>query len=165
MTTPSSDRPPSDPFVLWRQIYEANERAWSTALERAMNSPAFAETQGKVLETFLQAQRAVRDQMRSYLEAVNVPTREDIARLGELIVGLEEKVDRLEDRLGSLEQSLREQSARDQAGSRAASSSTPRAASPRAASPRAASPRAASPRAASPTAAAPRRGGRRRSSG
>jgi polyhydroxyalkanoic acid synthase PhaR subunit len=126
MTTPSSDRPPSDPFVLWRQIYEANERAWSTALERAMNSPAFAETQGKVLETFLQAQRAVRDQMRSYLEAVNVPTREDIARLGELIVGLEEKVDRLEDRLGSLEQSLR-----DQAAARPASSSTPTAAGPR----------------------------------
>jgi polyhydroxyalkanoic acid synthase PhaR subunit len=139
MTTPSSDRPPSDPFALWRQIYEANERAWSTALEHAMNSPAFAETQGKVLETFLQAQRAVRDQMRSYLEAVNVPTREDIARLGELIVGLEEKVDRVEDRLGSLEQSLREQAA-----ARPASASTPTA--------------------PAPTAAAPRGGGRRRSS-
>jgi polyhydroxyalkanoic acid synthase PhaR subunit len=109
MTNNSSDRPPSDPFALWKQIYEANERAWSTALERAMSSPAFAETQGKVLETFLQAQRAVRDQMRSYLEAVNVPTREDIARLGELILGLEEKVDQLDDRLGRLEQSLREQ--------------------------------------------------------
>jgi len=144
MTTPSSDRPPSDPFALWRQIYEANERAWSTALERAMNSPAFAETQGKVLETFLQAQRAVRDQMRSYLEAVNVPTREDIARLGELIVGLEEKVDRLEDRLGSLEQSLR-----DQAATRAPSSTAS----------------VSSPTVASPTAAAQRRGGRRRSSG
>src|SRR5919206_4197601 len=118
MTNSSSDRPPSDPFALWRQIYEANERAWSTALERAMSSPAFAETQGKVLETFLQAQRAVRDQMRSYLEAVNVPTREDIARLGELIVGLEEKVDQLDDRLGRLEQTLR-----DQAAARAASPS------------------------------------------
>ena len=125
MTTPSSDRMPSDPFALWRQIYEANERAWSTALERAMNSPAFAETQGKVLETFLQAQRAVRDQMRSYLEAVNVPTREDIARLGELIVGLEEKVDRLEDRLGSLEQSLR-----TEAAARATSRSTAAATEP-----------------------------------
>ena len=113
MTT-SSDRQPTDPFVLWKQIYEANERAWSTALERAMNSPAFAETQGKVLETFLQAQRAVREQMRSYLEAVNVPTREDIARLGELIVGLEEKVDQLDDRLGRIEDKLRSQGSGEQ---------------------------------------------------
>ena len=125
MTTPSSDRPPSDPFALWKQIYEANERAWSTALERAMNTPAFAETQGKVLETFLQAQRAVRDQMQRYLEAVNVPTREDIARLGELIVGLEEKVDQLDDRLGRVEEMLR-----DQPSSPAASPSTAAAAQP-----------------------------------
>ena len=109
MTSSSSDRPPSDPFALWKQIYEANERAWSAALERAMSSPTFAETQGKVLETFLQAQRAVRDQMQRYLEAVNVPTREDIARLGELIVGLEEKVDQLDDRLARLELALRDE--------------------------------------------------------
>jgi polyhydroxyalkanoic acid synthase PhaR subunit len=127
MTNSSSDRPPTDPFALWKQIYEANERAWSTALERAMSSPAFAETQGKVLETFLQAQRAVRDQMRGYLEAVNVPTREDIARLGELIVGLEEKVDQLDDRLGRLEQSLREQSSGSQTSTASAAERTARA--------------------------------------
>ncbi len=108
MTTPA-DQPtgpaprPADPFELWRQIYDANERAWSTALEKAMATPAFAQTQGKVLETFLQAQKAVRDTMRSYLESVNLPTREDIARLGELIVGLEEKIDQLSDRFDQVE--------------------------------------------------------------
>ena len=96
-----------------------------------MSSPTFAETQGKVLETFLQAQRAVRDQMHRYLEAVNVPTREDIARLGELIVGLEEKVDQLDDRLGRLEQTLREQAA-----TRSASPSTSAVAAPTASQPR-----------------------------
>jgi polyhydroxyalkanoic acid synthase PhaR subunit len=99
----------ADPFELWRQIYETNERAWNTVLERTMASPAFAESSGKVLETFLAAQKTVRDNMRAYLEAINVPTREDIARLGELVVGLEEKIDQLDDRLAAIERSLRTQ--------------------------------------------------------
>src|SRR6266851_6123781 len=100
---------PQDPFELWRQIYDTNERAWSTILERTVNNPAFAESTGKVLETFLSAQKTVRDNMRSYLEQINLPTREDIARLGELIVALEEKVDQLDDRLSNIEATLRTQ--------------------------------------------------------
>jgi polyhydroxyalkanoic acid synthase PhaR subunit len=88
-----------DPFEFWRQIYEANERAWNASLERAMGTPAFAEAQGKLLETILSAQKTTRDSMRTYLEAINVPTREDIARLGEMIAALEEKIDQLDDRL------------------------------------------------------------------
>src|SRR5438477_9772393 len=107
---PSTDHPsssrPVDPFELWRQIYETNERAWNAILERTINSPAFAESSGKVLETFLAAQKTVRDNMRQYLEQINLPTREDIARLGELIVSLEEKVDQLDDRLASIEATL-----------------------------------------------------------
>jgi polyhydroxyalkanoic acid synthase PhaR subunit len=97
---------PTDPFELWRQIYETNERAWNAVLERTVNNPAFAESSGKILETFLSAQKTVRDNMRSYLEQINLPTREDIARLGELIVSLEEKVDQLDDRLANLERSI-----------------------------------------------------------
>jgi polyhydroxyalkanoic acid synthase PhaR subunit len=101
----SSSSRPTDPFELWRQIYETNERAWNAVLERTVNNPAFAESSGKILETFLSAQKTVRDNMRSYLEQINLPTREDIARLGELIVALEEKVDQLDDRLANLERS------------------------------------------------------------
>jgi polyhydroxyalkanoic acid synthase PhaR subunit len=106
----SSHRPP-DPFELWRQIYETNERAWNAVLERTVNNPAFAESSSKVLETFLSAQKTVRENMRSYLEQINLPTREDIARLGELIVSLEEKVDQLDDRLSRIETKLNEQQA------------------------------------------------------
>src|ERR687883_1488542 len=110
----SSRRPP-DPFELWRQIYETNERAWNTVLERTVNNPAFAESSGKLLETFLSAQRTVRDNMRFYLEQINLPTREDVARLGELIVALEEKVDQLDDRLSRIETSLRDRASADSA--------------------------------------------------
>ncbi len=107
MAKPEPGAAPTDPFEMWRQLYDANERAWSSALEQAMGQPAFAEQGGKMLETFLAAQKTVRDNMRTYLETINVPTREDIGRLGELIVGLEEKVDQLADRLTDIEEAIR----------------------------------------------------------
>jgi ribosomal protein L12E/L44/L45/RPP1/RPP2 len=97
----------TDPFETWRQLYDANERAWSTALGEAMGSPEFADSSGKMLETMLAAQKSVRDNMRTYLESMNVPTREDIARLGELVVGLEEKIDQVVDRLDVIEEAVR----------------------------------------------------------
>jgi polyhydroxyalkanoic acid synthase PhaR subunit len=102
-----SARPSSDPFEMWRQLYETNERAWTAALEGAMGRPEFGESSGKMLETMLAAQKAVRDNMRTYLETINVPTREHIARVGELVVGIEEKIDQLADRLDAIEDAVR----------------------------------------------------------
>lgn len=129
--TPDSRSPrPSDPFELWRQIYETNERAWNAVLERTVNNPAFAESSGKILETFLSAQKTVRDNMKSYLEGINLPTREDIARLGELIVSLEEKVDQLDDRLARIERSIAEASTSSSAAPARKPASTPTTAKP-----------------------------------
>jgi Collagen triple helix repeat (20 copies)/Poly(R)-hydroxyalkanoic acid synthase subunit (PHA_synth_III_E) len=97
----------ADPFETWRQLYDANERAWSDALGEAMGSTEFADSSGKLLETMLAAQKSVRDNMRTYLETMNVPTREDIARLGEIVIGLEEKIDQVADRLDAIEGAVR----------------------------------------------------------
>jgi polyhydroxyalkanoic acid synthase PhaR subunit len=112
MTKPDEPTGPADPFELWRQLYDTNEKAWSAALEQAMGSPEFGESSGKLLETMLAAQKSVRDNMRTYLETMNVPTREDIARLGELVVGLEEKIDQLGDRFDAIEEAVRAKRAR-----------------------------------------------------
>ncbi|MGH2499123.1 MAG: hypothetical protein ACRDF0_03410 [Candidatus Limnocylindria bacterium] len=96
----------SDPFALWRQWYEANEKAWGRAAAEGSDTEAFAQMQGKMLETFLAFQKSARDAATAQLQSLNVPTRDDIARLGELIVGLEEKVDQIGDRLERLEDRL-----------------------------------------------------------
>jgi ribosomal protein L12E/L44/L45/RPP1/RPP2 len=72
-----------------------------------MGSPEFADSSGRMLETMLAAQKSVRENMRTYLETMNVPTREDIARLGELVIGLEEKIDQVADRLDAIEDAVR----------------------------------------------------------
>jgi len=107
MTKTQDQSRADDPFETWRQLYDANERAWTEALEQTMSSPEFEESSGKMLETMLAAQKSVRDNMRTYLETMNVPTREDIARLGELVVGLEEKIDQVVDRLDTVEDAIR----------------------------------------------------------
>jgi len=112
----------TDVFGVWRELYDANEKAWTTALEQAMGTSEFGESSGRLLETMLAAQKSVRDNMRAYLETMNVPTREDIARLGELVVGLEEKSDQIVDRLDILDDVIRTQLAEagkiDQIGGR-----------------------------------------------
>jgi hypothetical protein len=97
----------TDPFEVWRQLYETNEQAWSAALEESMSGPDYDEASGKMLETMLAAQKSIRTNMRTYLETMNVPTREDIARLGELVIGLEEKIDQLADRFDGIEATVR----------------------------------------------------------
>lgn len=102
-----SERPETteqkDLYALWRQLYDANEKVWSQATGEFMESPAFAQWQGRMLETFLAFQKTWKDSATAQLQAANIPTRDDIARLGELILGLEEKVDQLADRLGAAE--------------------------------------------------------------
>jgi hypothetical protein len=107
MTRTEEAGPKADPFEVWRQLYDANERTWSAALEQAMGSQEFGDSSGKLLETMLAAQKSVRDNMRTYLETMNVPTREDIARLGELVIGLEEKIDQVIDRLDAIDDAVR----------------------------------------------------------
>ena len=107
MTKTEQAGPSTDPFEVWRELYDANERAWTSALEEAMSTPEYDVASGKLLETMLAAQKSIRNNMRTYLETMNVPTREDIARLGELVIGLEEKIDQLTDRFDAIEETVR----------------------------------------------------------
>lgn len=103
------DSPRLDPFDFWRQVYEANELAWTKAMKDVMTTQSYAESQGKMLETFLAFQKIMRDGMTAQLNSLNIPTRDDVSRLGELLVGLEEKVDQLQEQLASLDERLARQ--------------------------------------------------------
>lgn len=99
MSERSQSNDPKEVFAMWRQLYDANEKVWSKASGEFMDTPAFAQWQGKMLETFLGFQKAWKESATAQLEAANIATRDDLVRLGELIVGLEEKVDQIVDRL------------------------------------------------------------------
>ena len=98
--------PRFDPFEAWREFYEASEQAWTKSIREMTTTPDYVEIQGRVLETFLAYQKLLRDAMTSQLNFFNLPTRDDIGRLGELLVGVEEKVDRLDETVAKLQQTV-----------------------------------------------------------
>ena len=102
MTDAGKRDAPLDPFAIWRQSYEQAEQAWTRTLQQTTGTDAFAESLGRSLDSYLGFQKMLRDNMQLYLESLNVPTRNDIARLGELIVNLENKIDDLDDRVDTL---------------------------------------------------------------
>lgn len=97
-----------DPFEMWRQYYEANEQIWTKTMKDVMTSQGYAEAQGKMLEIFLSYQKVLREAMSAQLNTLNLPTRDDVSRLGELVVALEEKVDQLGDDVDRLEEQVGE---------------------------------------------------------
>lgn len=99
-------KPAFDPFELWKQFYEANEQAWTKTLKEMTTTQDYAEAQGKMLESMLAFQKTMRDSMSAQLSSLNLPTRDDVSRLGELILSLEEKIDQLDDRMPALEKRL-----------------------------------------------------------
>lgn len=99
MSGEKSDSAQADPFALWRQWYEASEKAWGKAAADATDSEAYAALQGRMLESYLAFQKTARDMATAQLETMNIASRDDVSRLGELILGLEEKIDQLADRV------------------------------------------------------------------
>lgn len=81
---------------LWMEQIEA----WAQVLAKVMNTEAFAELLGRSLTQVLtQTQRArevVGPQIDSALWQMNLPSRGQVERLAERVVGLEERLDDLE---------------------------------------------------------------------
>lgn len=109
-----------DPFKIWRQAFEVSEQAFGTAMEKALTTTQFAEANGKLMEAILLTMKAARGNVKTFLHTLNFPSREDTARLGQLIVALEEKVDQMHDRMDQLEGQLAEVLAALKAQSKAA---------------------------------------------
>src|SRR5947209_13414074 len=94
----SSQRPP-DPFTFFREWYNATSETWSKAAEEAVGSEQFMELNKRFLESYSAFYKTFRLANEEYFRNLQLPTRSDITRVAELVVALEEKVDRIEDTL------------------------------------------------------------------
>ncbi len=98
-----------DPMKAWKDAYDQTEKYWGKTLNETLKTEEYSAWMGSVLDMNLFYQKMINDVTKGYLEKMNVPTQEDIARVASLIVNLENKVDRieefLEDKMDGLEQS------------------------------------------------------------
>jgi polyhydroxyalkanoic acid synthase PhaR subunit len=93
-----------DPFAAWTSFYKELEPNLSQAMQKWLESEEYAAFSGQLLNSTLQMEQQVLKSKEMWLQSCNIPTLKDFTRLGELLVGLEEKVDVIDERLIRLEQ-------------------------------------------------------------
>lgn len=94
----SSTRP--DVGHLWRSWLTETERQWNAFFNDVMGTDSFGRFLGGYMEMYGTLQRLVAHNMERSLSTLNVPTRSDI-------VDLSERLSSVEQRLASIESSLR----------------------------------------------------------
>jgi hypothetical protein len=105
---------PASPELMtqWKQFLDQWINAWGKALEQAMSTDTFARAMGKQLEGFLDAagpaKKAAEQQIEATLAGLGMPSRSQVTALAAQIVGLESKVEAIEDTLDDVLRALRE---------------------------------------------------------
>ncbi len=81
---------------LWKDMYFKTEAAWADAFKELISTQTFVGVINKALEQNLSNENVTRQMMDKYMEMNPVPSKKDIARVAELVISLEEKIDQLE---------------------------------------------------------------------
>jgi hypothetical protein len=94
----SNNRP--DIGQMWREWLTETERQWNAFFNDVMGTDSFGRLMGGYMEMYGTVQRLVTHSMERSMSTLNVPTRSDI-------VDLSERLSTVEERLTSIESSVR----------------------------------------------------------
>lgn len=85
-----------DPMAMWRDWVATSERQWNAFLNNAMATDEFSQAMGRFMDVYLGMQKNMNEVMGKYLQAANLPTRDDVLGLGERLTALEDRLIRME---------------------------------------------------------------------
>jgi len=92
-----TEPPPADPFAFIKQWYDASSEAWSKMAGDVIANEEFLKAASEFLSSYARLYRSLRHNDEEYWHNLQLPTRSDVARVAELVVALEEKVDRIDE--------------------------------------------------------------------
>jgi len=81
---------------LWKEWYFRMEDIWSETFRELLSTKTFVNLMNSTLEQYLFNEKLNRQNMERFLETSPFPTKNDVARVAELAVSMEEKIDNLE---------------------------------------------------------------------
>jgi polyhydroxyalkanoic acid synthase PhaR subunit len=102
----SAAAPPPDPFQVFREAYDKAAESWSKSAEQLIATEEFAAAAGKMVDRYADLQEAMRRSAETTVEYMHIPSKEDVARLAQLVINVERKADEIGDELYGLRRSL-----------------------------------------------------------
>lgn len=96
-----TDKNPADPFGMFRDMVNQWEKATNEFGGKVAGSSEFAQSMQGATAMSLQIQQAVHEGMTKVLAATNIPSRDDLAALGERVGSMEAQLARIEAALGA----------------------------------------------------------------
>lgn len=79
------------------------ERNFNEMANQVMGTEGFSQAMNEMQKAQLTAQRVMTDGLSRQMEAMNIPTRNDVLRLAEAVKALDRRMERIEDKLGVAE--------------------------------------------------------------
>ena len=78
------------------------ERSFDSFANQVMGTEAYSEAMNQMQKAQLSYQRGFSEVMAQQLAALNVPTREDVLNLADMIAQVNQRLERMEDKLASM---------------------------------------------------------------
>lgn len=109
-----------DPTQFGKQFYEQMEKTFIEKMNELIHNPSFLANISKGVEAGLDSKKKNDDLMKNYLEKMNMPTREDTAKILQYLqkieaklLDLEEKIEDLSDGISEIKTSMKNSSKED----------------------------------------------------
>ena len=103
MSQKSDEQQAFDPFRAWKSMRDSGIDAWSKMMIQLVNTDAYAQASGAMLDAWLTSsapfRKAIESAMTQVLTQLNMPTRTDITSLAERLTHIEMRLDDLEAKL------------------------------------------------------------------
>lgn len=110
----------ADPFEPFRAMRDSYLEAMAKSMVDAVNSEAYAQATGTMLESYMAAAAPFREamdkSMKHALQQLSLPSREEVAALAERFANVEMRLDDLDAKLDSILKLLRKEKAPADAG-------------------------------------------------
>jgi polyhydroxyalkanoic acid synthase PhaR subunit len=97
---------PPHPFEIFKQTYDRAAESWAKSMEQFISTEEFASAAGAVMERYANVQEAMRKAAEASFEQLPVPSKEDMARVAQLVINVERKLDEVTDSVFALQDRL-----------------------------------------------------------
>ena len=96
----SGEELPKDPVEFFLRWYGKTNERWTEVADDLLKNKEALESNARLQANFARSYRELRHASEEGLKNLQIPSRSDVARVAQLVVGVENKVDRIEEAFG-----------------------------------------------------------------